>query len=131
MFLNAKIFPDYLISIHPSYFFQQQSFWLGTSKKVKRKSKSTLQLLFRPIKEQYRISFTTSYDQNSENYLSETPNTLKLIARIDWPFSKNGRSYLPLDWSLNSRYKQIKGFRNPELNFSDWAIDLNLHWWFI
>ncbi len=131
VFLNAKIFPDYLISIHPSYFFQQQSFWLGTSKKVKRKSKSALQLLFRPKKEQYRISFTTSYDQSSENYLSETPNTLKLIARIDWPFSKNSRSYLPLDWSLNSRYKQIKGFRNPELNFSDWAIDLNLHWWFI
>jgi len=131
VFLNAKIFPGYLISIHPSYFYQQQSFWVGgTSKKVNRKSKSALQFLFRPVKEQYRISFTTSYDQSSESYLSESPNTLKLMARIHWQFSKN-HSNLPLDWSLNSRYKQIKGFRNPESNYSDWAIDLNLHWWFI
>ncbi len=130
VFLNARIFPDYLISIHPSYFYQQQSFWLGTTKKVKRKSRSSLRFLFKPVKKQYRISFTTSYDQNSESYLSERPNILKLNARIDWPFSKN-RSNLPLDWSLNSRYRQIKGFRNPELNFSEWAIDLNLHWWFI
>jgi hypothetical protein len=130
IFVNANFLPDYLISIRPSFDYSQKTFWSTTSKRVARKSKSALGLILKPSDEKYRFSFTTSYNQDSKNYLSDNLNTLKLLATIDWRASKYMRKF-PIDWSLNSQFKQIKGFNNPEYNYSDWGFDLNLHWRFI
>ena len=130
IYINANLFPGYLISIHPSFNYHQKTFSSTVSKQVSRKTKSALGLILKPSDEKYRLSFTTSYNQDSKNYLSENLNTLKLLATVDWHASKYAPK-LPIDWSLNSQYKQIKGFSNPVMDYSGWGFDLNLHWQFI
>ncbi len=130
IYINANFFPGYLISIRPSFDYYQKTFWSTTSKQVTRKTKSALGLILKPSEEKYRLSFTTFYNQDSKSYQNGNINTLKLIATVDWLASKYIPK-LPIDWSLNSQFKQTKGFNNPELNYSDWGFDLRLHWRFI
>lgn len=130
IYINANFFPGYLISIRPAFDYHQQIIRSTAVKQVTRKIKSALGLIVKPSDEKYRLSFTTTYNQDSKNYLNDNLNTLKLMATVDWHASKD-TAKLPIDWSLNSQFKQIKGFNNPEMNYSDWGVDLRLHWRFI